>query len=83
MLNGVARHPRRAKVGLASIIEKADRMYANNDKDKGGSIYLQSKVLNAKDCLEMHLGELEEEAKAKAAAADADASDDGAKGNKP
>jgi hypothetical protein len=72
----------RAKVGLASVIEKADRMYANNDKEKGGSIYLQSKVLNARDCLEMHLAELEEEAKANAAA-DAEASDGDAKGSKP
>lgn len=71
---------RRAKVGLASIIEKADRMYANNEKEKGGSIYLQSKVLNAKDCLEMHLGELEEEAKAKAAA-EAGANDDDSTGS--
>jgi hypothetical protein len=57
-------------------------MYANNDKEKGGSIYLQSKVLNARDCLEMHLAELEEEAKANAAA-DAEASDGDAKGSKP
>ena len=58
-------------------------MYANTDKEKGGSIYLQSKVLNAKDCLEMHLSELEEEAKAKAKATDAEANDGDTKGGKP
>ncbi len=57
-------------------------MYANNEKEKGGSIYLQSKVLNARDCLEMHLGELEAEAKAEAPA-DAEPSDGDDKGSKP
>ena len=71
----------RAKVGLASIIEKADRMYTNNEKEKGGSIYIQSKVLNAKDCLEMHLGEVEQEAKAAEAAEAAEAADETGKGD--
>lgn len=46
-----------AQTGLAQIVEKADKMFANNEKEKGGSIYIQSKVLNAKDCLSIHLGE--------------------------
>ena len=72
-----------SKVGLVQIIEKADRMYANNDKEKGGSIYIQSKVLNAKDCLEMHLGEVEEDAKAAEAAARAEEEESGGGGGKP
>ena len=57
-------------MGLASILEKADKMYANNAKEKGGSVYIQSKVLNAKDCLEMAITEDEAEAKGREQAAD-------------
>ena len=32
-------------------------MFENNCKTKGGSPYIQSKVLNAKDCLSIYLGE--------------------------
>jgi hypothetical protein len=48
---------RRPQTGLTQIVAKADKMFENNAKDKGGSVYLQSKVLNAKDCLSIHLGE--------------------------
>ena len=39
--------------------QKAMSMWDANAKDKGGSIYIQSKVLNAKDCLELHQQEKE------------------------
>ena len=35
-------------------LQKAMTMFENNAKDKGGSPYIQSKVLNAKDCLEYY-----------------------------
>lgn len=33
-------------------MQKATKMYDNNSKDKGGSVYIQSKVLNAQNALE-------------------------------
>ena len=34
------------------VLQKAIQMFESNSKDKGGSLYIQAKVLNAKDCLE-------------------------------
>jgi len=34
-----------------AVVARADLMFAANDKANGGSIYIQSKVLNAKDCI--------------------------------
>lgn len=37
---------------IQDILAKATKMYDNNAKDKGGSVYIQSKVLNAQNALE-------------------------------
>eukprot|EP00911_Craspedida_sp_UC1_P001897 UC1_evm1s1457 len=39
------------------ILEKYDKMFEMNDKKKGGSFYLQSKVYRAREALEVEMGE--------------------------
>ncbi len=40
---------------LEEIVKKYETMFANNDPEKGGSFYLQSKVVRARERLELEL----------------------------
>ena len=45
---------------MNELIERYDTYFASNDPKKGGSLYLQSKVLRAKECLEVEYPEFKE-----------------------
>ena len=50
------------------VLQKAMQMFESNSKDRGGSPYIQAKVLNAKDCLEKFQQGLDDADAVKAAA---------------
>lgn len=44
---------KKENVKLEDVLSRHDQMFNNNDPKKGGSFYIQSKVLRAKERLEM------------------------------
>ncbi|XP_061394748.1 mitochondrial import inner membrane translocase subunit Tim16 [Musca vetustissima] len=61
---------------IEEITKKYEHLFAMNDKAKGGSFYLQSKVFRAKERIDQELKEALKAAKTKSTAEDATGSGD-------
>ena len=61
--------PQGAKTDMEPVISRFKRLFDQNDPDKGGSFYLQSKILRARERIELEVREAieveENEAEAK------------------
>ena len=53
---GGAQHGEQATAQMEEVMERFKRLFDVNDPEKGGSFYLQSKVLRARERLEAELG---------------------------
>ncbi len=47
---------------MESVLERFKRLFDQNDPNKGGSFYLQSKILRARERIEMEVREAAEKA---------------------
>ncbi|KAI9799629.1 MAG: mitochondrial import inner membrane translocase subunit TIM16 [Piccolia ochrophora] len=54
------RPPRAGKANMDDVLERFKKLFDLNDPGKGGSFYLQSKVLRARERIEMEVREREE-----------------------
>jgi mitochondrial import inner membrane translocase subunit TIM16 len=54
--------PMAGKTNMESVMERFKRLYDLNNPEKGGSFYLQSKVLRARERIEMEVREAERKA---------------------
>ncbi|KOS19990.1 Mitochondrial import inner membrane translocase subunit TIM16 [Escovopsis weberi] len=54
------------QAGIEEVLERYKRLFDANDPEKGGSFYLQSKIVRAKERLEAEIGPLQEKAQAEA-----------------
>ncbi len=54
--------PMGGKMNLESVMERFKRLYDLNNPEKGGSFYLQSKILRARERIEMEVREAERKA---------------------
>lgn len=52
--------PKAGEANLTQVHEKFKRLFDNNDPKKGGSFYLQSKVLRARERIELEVRERQE-----------------------
>lgn len=52
--------PQEGKIELEGVMERFKRLFDSNDPKKGGSFYLQSKVLRARERIESEVREREE-----------------------
>lgn len=59
--------PKAGEANLTQVHEKFKRLFDNNDPKKGGSFYLQSKVLRARERIELESHKLAKQAKEEAA----------------
>ena len=51
--------PQGGKANMEDVLARFKRLFDVNDPDKGGSFYLQSKVLRARERIELELREAE------------------------
>ena len=51
--------PKGGKANMEQVMERFKRLYDLNDPKKGGSFYLQSKVLRARERIEMEVRQAE------------------------
>ena len=58
--------PHGAQTNMEEVMERFKRLYDNNDPSKGGSFYLQSKVLRARERIEAEVNKVREEAEREA-----------------
>ncbi|KAL8700567.1 MAG: hypothetical protein Q9201_005382, partial [Fulgogasparrea decipioides] len=58
--------PQRGKTNMENVIERFKRLYDANDPTKGGSFYLQSKILRARERIELEVREAQEAAESEA-----------------
>ncbi len=54
--------PMAGKTNMESVMERFKRLYDLNNPEKGGSFYLQSKILRARERIEMEVREAERKA---------------------
>lgn len=54
--------PTGGKANMESVMERFKTLFDKNDPNKGGSFYLQSKILRARERIEMEVGEAEQKA---------------------
>lgn len=54
--------PMAGKTNMESVMERFKRLYDINNPEKGGSFYLQSKILRARERIEMEVREAERRA---------------------
>jgi mitochondrial import inner membrane translocase subunit TIM16 len=54
--------PMAGKTNMESVMERFKRLYDINNPEKGGSFYLQSKILRARERIEMEVREAERKA---------------------
>lgn len=54
--------PMRGQTNLDNVFERFKRLYDLNDPQKGGSFYLQSKILRARERIELEVREAERKA---------------------
>ncbi len=52
---------------MESVIARFKKLYDNNEPKNGGSFYLQSKILRARERIELEVRKAEEEAEAREA----------------
>ncbi|MCJ1354825.1 MAG: mitochondrial import inner membrane translocase subunit TIM16 [Icmadophila ericetorum] len=52
--------PQGGKANMEDVMERFKRLFDNNDPKKGGSFYLQSKILRARERIEMEVRQAEE-----------------------
>ena len=52
--------PKGAKTDMESVLERFKRLYDANDPTKGGSFYLQSKILRARERIQLEVKRAEE-----------------------
>ncbi|KAL8701610.1 MAG: hypothetical protein Q9224_000415, partial [Gallowayella concinna] len=57
--------PQAGKTNMEDTIERFKRLFDVNDPTKGGSFYLQSKILRARERIELEVRRAEEEADAR------------------
>jgi len=50
------------KTNMESVLERFKRLFDQNDPNNGGSFYLQSKILRARERIEMEVREAAEKA---------------------
>lgn len=60
--------PQGGKANMEEIMERFKRLFDVNDPTKGGSFYLQSKILRARERIELEMKEAEESAEREAEA---------------
>ena len=60
--------PQGGKANMENVMERFKRLFDANDPKKGGSFYLQSKVLRARERIELEVGEAADKAAREAAA---------------
>lgn len=53
---------------MEEVMDRFKRLFDANNPEKGGSFYLQSKILRARERIEAEMGPLQEKAEAEAAA---------------
>lgn len=58
--------PTVANLRAEEVVERYKRLFDANDPQKGGSFYLQSKIVRAKERFEKELGPLQEKAEQEA-----------------
>ncbi|KAL9602793.1 MAG: hypothetical protein Q9219_001636 [cf. Caloplaca sp. 3 TL-2023] len=58
--------PQGGKTNVEEVMERFKRLFDANDPAKGGSFYLQSKILRARERIELEVREAEEEAEREA-----------------
>ena len=51
--------PKGSQAEIDQIVQRFKRLFDQNDPNKGGSLYLQSKVLRARERIEMEVREAE------------------------
>lgn len=56
------RPPRSGETNLETVSDRFKKLYDLNDPQRGGSFYLQSKILRARERIEMEVREAEREA---------------------
>ena len=56
------RPPQGGKTDMESVMSRFKRLFDQNNPDKGGSFYLQSKILRARERIEMEVREAAEAA---------------------
>jgi len=49
------KHPQGGKADMEEVMERFKRLFDNNDPKKGGSFYLQSKILRARERIEAEI----------------------------
>lgn len=54
--------PKKGEVDMDEVMERFKRLFDNNDPKKGGSFYLQSKILRARERIEAEARPLQEKA---------------------
>lgn len=54
--------PAGGKTNMESVTERFKTLFDKNDPNKGGSFYLQSKILRARERIEMEVSEAEQKA---------------------
>ena len=54
--------PREGKMDMQNMVSRFKRMFDQNNPEKGGSFYLQSKVLRARERIELEMRQVEETA---------------------
>lgn len=58
--------PANGQANMEEVLERYKRLFDVNDPQKGGSFYLQSKILRAKERFESEVGPIREKAEAEA-----------------
>lgn len=60
--------PTNGQANVEEVLERYKRLFDTNNPEKGGSFYLQSKILRAKERFEAELGPIREKAEMEAEA---------------
>lgn len=60
--------PANGQANIEEVLERYKRLFDTNDPQKGGSFYLQSKIVRAKERFEREIGPIREKAEAEAEA---------------
>lgn len=60
--------PQGGQANMEEVIERYKRLFDANEPEKGGSFYLQSKIVRAKERLEREVGPIREKVEAEAEA---------------
>lgn len=58
--------PQGGKTDMETVIERFKKLFDSNNPDKGGSFYLQSKILRARERIELEVREAAEAAEREA-----------------